>query len=601
MPAYLTHWRILFETLKWLKDNQSALNSHNSQLGTLASNAINYLQNADPQTFRSDPLAGYPAHASKYSWLGAFGPDYIAASSLFAKHGNWVGESILHNNEYKPMTVEFILHLVDKAATKRDTNLLSYAMGYLTHVAGDVVCHPYVNAFGGDHSLYEINQDSWNAKTFFGRSDIHSGDSWAGYLFDDDSDPVKTIINATVDAFKDLIGSRPGDIPDTIDADFDYMMDGYTTTKNALLDIGYDWEVAAFYFLLLLIVFVTIFGSIAFFWGVCREDKKNPHKLWGLTFLEASSISSTICSWILTLTLGIIFRHGVKSNLTKYILLSIVLPLCLFGISQLLKAFNQWCKDVLNSLWFRLSLQGVSLAMSIISLSIEATKGDDKEKDVISMIGNGSSLGFWVLDYLALLMIKGIRTWPFDKDEKSINLIDIITGIVWPFPLTGILLPIVLHVARKKYPPADPDLAYVGIPTNQLELGNNETAALPVSRYTFPTTIELMISKTRIFAGLLCMGVAHYYELTETERITIRQMLEASAGTKTHEWYNWNLNRADKLQWQKIMGTNAITNFIVNEGEFPSTSVPSVPLPDVFLENALKFVTFQKISGLGLS
>jgi hypothetical protein len=239
--------------------------------------------------------------------------------------------------------------------------------------------------------------------------------------------------------------------------------------------------------------------------------------------------------------------------------------------------------------------------MSLTFLVYEATKEDNEEKDVISMIGNGSSLGFLVLNYLSLFIIKGLRTWPFDKDEKNINLIDIITGIVLPFPLTGILLPIVLHVARKKYPPVDPNLDYIGIPPNQLELGNNETAALPVSRYTFPTTIELMISKTRIFAGLLCMGAANYYNLSETERTTIRQMLEASAGTKTHEWYNWNLNRADKLQWEKIMGTNAIEKFLVNEGEFPSTPAPTVPLPNAFLENALKFVTFQSIPDLGIS
>jgi hypothetical protein len=83
--------------------------------------------------------------------------------------GNWWWMDVLHSVR----TTDYCRNLWKNA--KGDRSAISYAMGYFTHVAGDVVVHPYINFIAGGpyrlqprrHVLIEKVFDSYVLKTWY--------------------------------------------------------------------------------------------------------------------------------------------------------------------------------------------------------------------------------------------------------------------------------------------------------------------------------------------------------------------------------------------------------------------------------------------------
>jgi hypothetical protein len=137
---------------------------------------------------------------SQYAYLGAIFPDlpYFNDKTEFASN-------LFHYS----LSGNFAIKLIDLAKARvreGDTYgniLMAFTIGFISHIAADVVCHPYVNTIAGSywnqgipliakpmgkvvhlHMRTETYQDSWLANKYFGLDDITStrGNSWDDFI-----------------------------------------------------------------------------------------------------------------------------------------------------------------------------------------------------------------------------------------------------------------------------------------------------------------------------------------------------------------------------------------------------------------------------------
>lgn len=196
MPAFLTHWRILIRSAEQLSSQAPRANP----LAIARGGSL-----AFPDVRASEPGATIPS----LCYLGAIGPDipYLAGSLVRASvlgpryTGAVLGRSpwadLLHYNRSGDFLVEFMRLAARAQAPELQQRALAYALGYVTHIAGDIVVHPLVNSFAGAyhqqtapgtffglglHFWVETCQDARTAQRFFGRDLAQSGRQWSAYL-----------------------------------------------------------------------------------------------------------------------------------------------------------------------------------------------------------------------------------------------------------------------------------------------------------------------------------------------------------------------------------------------------------------------------------
>lgn len=180
MPGFLTHWRILIETARELEQP----NARETMLPT----------DAPTLTYPRLPSLAVGADIPTLAYLGALGPDvpYLGGSifrSAFLGSrykGKASGKSrwadALHYNRSGDYVFALLARLPHITSLTLQRKLLAYVFGYLTHIAGDVIVHPFVNSFAGAyhdqtdpqaffnfgmHFWVEMCQDAATAKSLF--------------------------------------------------------------------------------------------------------------------------------------------------------------------------------------------------------------------------------------------------------------------------------------------------------------------------------------------------------------------------------------------------------------------------------------------------
>jgi hypothetical protein len=231
MPAVLAHWVVARDVAWRFIKNKNKKASH--------------------ILFQGVPDDQYE-QVSKYLYFGANGPDLPYCRD---KSGESKWADLFHYNKQG----EFILQLVLVAKHKKPTDaprqqrIMAYALGHATHLAADAMVHPYVNCFAGAyhcqsiheiHKTCECHQDSFLAKEYYRRVDVHTGPSWTHVVppctqialpampgYTQVNDRTKDVLRDIDEAFRNTHGDSPG---------FDYLKDCYENYYDVVLDEAYD-------------------------------------------------------------------------------------------------------------------------------------------------------------------------------------------------------------------------------------------------------------------------------------------------------------------------------------------------------------------------
>jgi len=318
MPAILTHHAIMLlarervrdirDRLLWKKIEGTSLSD--LELRVLRLSSLTYLLMSDGDdrpaqdpSLPSDPAwpSGFGQGTSRYAVMGSMGPDIPGLSALVAPaqeiwfdtihKGTPDGNREPINARTSDMVLEFYrkasfeltnrpMDTPDQArAYLRDLNRIrAYILGHVTHIAGDVLAHPFINdvqwhvpsrethtlfnairltelqKFG--HDKVEGALDSQVARDFFNRPGPRDGQPWSAWwptvdevpkeLFIGYSRAYDLVYKSTADRAKGLAGfedALKAFSPPTPDADF--FRDGYRTLNHAAVGLMYDWGYGA--------------------------------------------------------------------------------------------------------------------------------------------------------------------------------------------------------------------------------------------------------------------------------------------------------------------------------------------------------------------
>lgn len=306
MPAVLTHKAIMMLTRDRLRDlrrrmkvvrdrklmfgtPRSALEDKVYKLADLAVQAMEEPSGADDviRSFSGTPEVGGVNPISRFAVMGAMGPDIPGFSEAFNPGQAWVFDTIHKGNpDYNRElvnagTTDMALRLYRKAAdlaatqisdgTQRQallTQVRAYVMGHLTHLAADIVSHPYINDLEWhegtetdphrEHGDNEKAIDVAVAQTLFGKAGIRSGveDGWQRWWPADDA-IHESFYEAYAEAFKDTYGDSPRDsftdwdsyleALGAPDIDGGFIKHGYRTLRGFGIGVGYDWPIGKWY------------------------------------------------------------------------------------------------------------------------------------------------------------------------------------------------------------------------------------------------------------------------------------------------------------------------------------------------------------------
>ncbi len=131
----------------------------------------------------------------KEAYVGSLGPDVVAAS----KNG-WLFDT-MHLRDSNHFVLDWLKEVEGEKRREYQYRHCGYIFGFLSHMAGDIIMHPYVNTFAGYylqqpafhmHPLMESNIDSYVAQNYFGATGLsdHSK-AWAKNLLGGDITEVK--------------------------------------------------------------------------------------------------------------------------------------------------------------------------------------------------------------------------------------------------------------------------------------------------------------------------------------------------------------------------------------------------------------------------
>jgi hypothetical protein len=196
MPASIAHFITLIETYH-------ALRSENERVFTAKPLKKNELLSKGGCGKSDEGISQYAYLGSVFPDLPYYNPEKTEyAADLF--HYNGSGS--------------FAIKLIDYAKGKGSDDpagqrLMSFILGFISHIACDTVCHPYINTLAGAywnqgvpyiakvdlpmlpiskgkvgmHMMTEVHQDSWLANKYFGLSNLSSTGafrSWSDFIDD---------------------------------------------------------------------------------------------------------------------------------------------------------------------------------------------------------------------------------------------------------------------------------------------------------------------------------------------------------------------------------------------------------------------------------
>lgn len=197
MPASVAHFVNMVETYHTIKSGNGDI---------LESQPVK-----PNELIRSSKLEGKSDKGiSEYAFLGSVFPDlpyYNPPATTFAA-------DFFHYN----LSGTFAIKLIDYAKGKgigdaAANNLMAFTLGFISHIACDIICHPYINTIAGSywsqpiqyidkidvpllpiragkvsmHMITETHQDSWLASNYFGLPDLSSTGalkSWSDFIND---------------------------------------------------------------------------------------------------------------------------------------------------------------------------------------------------------------------------------------------------------------------------------------------------------------------------------------------------------------------------------------------------------------------------------
>jgi hypothetical protein len=178
MPGPVAHFRILIETYQALKGGNESI----FEAKPVKSNTLGQAKDQG---------------ISQFAFLGAVFPDvpYYYEDTKSAA-------DLFHYNRAGTFAIKLADYAKGKPAGSDSRNrLMAFALGFISHIAGDVVCHPYINTIAGAywnqavpfidtavsgtevamHMMTEVHQDSWLAKNYFGLKDLSSTGTWKSW------------------------------------------------------------------------------------------------------------------------------------------------------------------------------------------------------------------------------------------------------------------------------------------------------------------------------------------------------------------------------------------------------------------------------------
>lgn len=143
MPSILTHWRLAIEALRHLPPEQPAL---------MGAPSLRL-----PACQPTDPGFNVPI----VMYIGAIGPDLpynagITTRSAFfptrqqrANRGKSPWADLMHYNKTGQFVIELLRHAPLITSPDLRQKLYFYALGHATHIAADIMMHPFINTFAG--------------------------------------------------------------------------------------------------------------------------------------------------------------------------------------------------------------------------------------------------------------------------------------------------------------------------------------------------------------------------------------------------------------------------------------------------------------------
>ena len=347
MAGYLTNAMILIETEKWLRNLESALNAKRERLqasgGSLpeleaailqrCSQARRYL-NAEVSPSASLPAAeienGVGQGISKYSLVGAIGPDFPIAANILALNQRWVGHTMHKGSPRRALinagTTSFVFNFIDHITVRSPSPeekraLMAYLMGHLVNVATSVIINPFLrqvvwsqdepDAWLFNHHLVAVALDAALAQGYFQRNDLHDGQGWEHYFLDKSTFSSSRVADHFLEAFRLTYGgTTPREAMCAADEcrfpplNKEFLVDGYANTVNWAINQGYNAGSAWFEWMWFAFVFAGMALVILLAWLNIQSDADDWEENGFLESERAWFIClDSACSWS-----GLIFK-----------------------------------------------------------------------------------------------------------------------------------------------------------------------------------------------------------------------------------------------------------------------------------------------------
>lgn len=190
MPASIAHFVTLIETYHALKSGNESI----FEAKPVKKNELK----------RKGGWGKTDKGISQYAYLGAVFPDI----PYYNEEEIGDAADLFHYNASGTFAIKLIDYAKGKGVGSESGNrLMALILGFISHIACDVVCHPYVNTIAGAywnqlvpfidkldipllpikkgkvsmHMMTETHQDAWLAKNYFGLKDLSSTGMWKSW------------------------------------------------------------------------------------------------------------------------------------------------------------------------------------------------------------------------------------------------------------------------------------------------------------------------------------------------------------------------------------------------------------------------------------
>ncbi|HYJ84704.1 MAG TPA: zinc dependent phospholipase C family protein [Pyrinomonadaceae bacterium] len=399
MPAVLTHKSIMLlarERIGQIRDALVAKKNSSDVVHTDLEAKILALatKTFDMMSQPPHPTTTLPGHPfvrplgdriSKFSVMGAMGPDITAFSALFAPGQAWIFDTVHkgnpdHNREMVAAgTCEFAFEFWRRASTAitdeaQLRKIRAYVLGHLCHLAGDIISHPFINdlewhqtsASGNklDHADGEGSHDALVATKVLLRRSTREGAAWDAWwptvdevpgdffsIYADTLEAVYTARSRRRTGFTEFEDHFRDFAPPSLSGEL--IKDGYKVYRNGILSIGYGygtWSWVAFMLPLTIpfIFFPLIAAALPHSQQFFRESRPtdNDAKAWfellALPVVFGSAVTMAWGIWLATLsTKGVAGRSGFGIASSFYSFLSCLVGLLTSG-NEDIPAGVQW-------------------------------------------------------------------------------------------------------------------------------------------------------------------------------------------------------------------------------------------------------------------